>query len=510
MSTTASITIHESQFPDAVRRDLLASLRTRRVNHKFHYDSVKQTQKWLALHQAYSPTRNDADCRAIYENGFAAAAQKIQAKQVHVIGLGCGGGQKDTRLLKLLKSRDTDIFYTPCDVSTAMVLVACQAARAVLPEKNCFPFVCDLATADDLPEVFDRRITRHASRITTFFGMIPNFEPEHILPKLALLVRSRDFLLFSANLAPGKDCAAGLEKILSQYDNDLTRDWLMTFLLDLGVERGDGEPHFAIEDGGFDLKRIVAQFCFSRARQIKVGDESFQFCRGESIRLFFSYRYTPERVCKILAGHGLEICGQWIAESEEEGVFLVRRSGALPRHRHGLKYFHRLQHGSNARHLVGAEQIGFAQRGQHGKERLGAADFVAEKFKRVRQGVANREAEFAQPERVQENIHLMPHAHRAVPQIAVIETEARIQKYLLHAAAPGDFNLAREIIAHHRNGVGVQIKVADLADIPALHEANNHGGIVRGHHFEKFGCSRAAGEIQDVRAGFEARARDGG
>jgi len=51
--------------------------------------------------------------------------------------------------------------------------------------------------------------------------MIPNFEPEHILPKLALLVRSRDFLLFSANLAPGKDCAAGLEKILSQYGQRL-------------------------------------------------------------------------------------------------------------------------------------------------------------------------------------------------------------------------------------------------------------------------------------------------
>ena len=46
------------------------SLRTRRVNHKFHYDSVKQTQKWLALHQAYSPTRNDADCRAIYDKSF--------------------------------------------------------------------------------------------------------------------------------------------------------------------------------------------------------------------------------------------------------------------------------------------------------------------------------------------------------------------------------------------------------------------------------------------------------
>ncbi len=99
MSAAANVTIHRSQFPEAVRRDLLESLRAQRVNHKFHYDSVKQTQKWLALHQAYSPARKDADCRAIYEKGFAAAARNIKPRRVHVIGLGCGGGQKDTRLL---------------------------------------------------------------------------------------------------------------------------------------------------------------------------------------------------------------------------------------------------------------------------------------------------------------------------------------------------------------------------------------------------------------------------
>jgi hypothetical protein len=340
MSTTASITIHESQFPENVRRDLLASLRARRVNHKFHYDSVKQTQKWLALHQAYSPTRNDADCRAIYENGFAAAAEKIKAKQVHVIGLGCGGGQKDTRLLKLLERRDRDIFYTPCDVSTAMVLVARQAASAVVPEENCFPFVCDLVTVGELSEIIwdgcrvgdpyflgtaTRRPSRNDSRIVTFFGMIPNFEPEHILPKLASLIRTKDFLLFSANLAPGSHYAAGVKKILPQYDNTPTRDWLMTFLHDLGIEKSDGEPRFAIEDGGSNLKRVVAQFHFSRARQIKVDGECFKFRRGESIRLFFSYRYTPERVCKMLAEYDLEVCDQWIAKSGEEGVFLCRR-----------------------------------------------------------------------------------------------------------------------------------------------------------------------------------------
>jgi hypothetical protein len=186
--------------------------------------------------------------------------------------------------------------------------------------------VCDLATADDLPAALASRFTPHASRLTTFFGMIPNFEPQIILPKLASLVRSENFLLFSANLAPGKNYAAGLKKVLPQYDNPLTRDWLMTFLLDLGVEHDDGELSFKIEnDRANGLKRIMACFYFTRSRQIEVDGERFDFRAGTNIRLFFSYRYTPERVCQVLACHGLEVCGQWITRSEEEGVFLVGR-----------------------------------------------------------------------------------------------------------------------------------------------------------------------------------------
>jgi L-histidine Nalpha-methyltransferase len=328
---TANISTHESQFPENIRRDLLKSLRSQKINHKFHYDSVKQTQKWLALHQIYSPTRNDENCRAIYEKASEAAAVKIKPKGVHVIGLGSGGGQKDTRLLKLLKARGKEIFYTPCDVSTAMVLVARQAALAVLPDKNCFPFVCDLATADELDKFL---VTRHPSprhaeaqrrRLVTFLGMIPNFEPQDILPKLVSLIRPKDFLLFSANLAPGKNYAAGVKKVLPQYDNPPTRDWLMTFLLDLGIGKNDGQLKFTIETGGFGLKRIVARFHFNRARWIEIEDNRFDFAAGDSIRLFFSYRYTPDRVRRQLGRNGLEVLGQWITQSEEEGVFLCRR-----------------------------------------------------------------------------------------------------------------------------------------------------------------------------------------
>jgi uncharacterized SAM-dependent methyltransferase len=74
-----------------------------------------------------------------------------------------------------------------------------------------------------------------------------------------------------------------------------------------------------------ELKRIVADFHFTRRCRIIVANEVFDFRAGESIRLFFSYRYTPERVCKVLAHFSLEVCDQWITRSEEEGVFLVER-----------------------------------------------------------------------------------------------------------------------------------------------------------------------------------------
>ncbi len=328
MSSTAHVIIHASQFPERVRHDLLTALRTRQVNHKFHYDSVKQTNQWLALHQAHSPSRNDADCAATYDRAFARAVAPIASQAIHVLGLGCGGGQKDTRLLKLLRAAGKEISYTPCDVAVAMTLVARQTALAVVPAEKCFPLVCDLATADDWPEIFARHGPPGVARLITCFGMIPNFEPGDILPKLAALIRPEDFLLFSANLAPGRDYAAGIQTILPQYDNALTRDWLLTFLLDLGVERGDGELRFGIEEtaSGAGLKRVVARFHFTRARQIRVENERFTFSAGDAIQLFFSYRYTPTLVRRALANCGLSIQAEWITMSGEEGVFLVKRS----------------------------------------------------------------------------------------------------------------------------------------------------------------------------------------
>jgi uncharacterized SAM-dependent methyltransferase len=187
--------------------------------------------------------------------------------------------------------------------------------------------VCDFAAAEDLPAAIDDLSPGGVARLFTFFGMIPNFEPGSILPRLASVLRPGDALLFSANLAPGSDYAEGVKGILPLYDNALTRDWLLTFLLDLGVAREDGVMRFGMTDdpAGSGLKRVEASFDFSRRREVRIEAEQLVFEPGETIRLFFSYRYTPARARALLGAHGLEVLDEWITRSGEEGVFLAAR-----------------------------------------------------------------------------------------------------------------------------------------------------------------------------------------
>ena len=65
-----------------------------------------------------------------------------------------------------------------------------------------------------------------------------------------------------------------------------------------------------------------------------------------------------------------------------------------------LTHLHGLQDSAHAGHFVGAEEVGFAESGQDGEERLGATDFLAEIVEGMGQGVADGAAEGAQAESV--------------------------------------------------------------------------------------------------------------
>ena len=326
MNDIVNVAVHSSQFPENVRRDLMVSLRSRKIAHKFHYDSVKQAQQWLALHRQFSPWLKDRSYSEIYDSGFAAAANQFRGKRAQVMALCCGDGRKDARLLSFLRRRNKEISYLPCDGSLPLVLLARNAALKFVPVNQCQPFVCDLQNTQDLSACFSKLAWANAPRLVTFFGAIPNFEPDLILPRLSALLRKNDWLLMSANLAPGDNYEAGLRRILPQYDNPATRDWLGTFLWDLGVSAKAGRWKTVLEKTRNSLQRVGIYFVVEKPISIQVMGEDFKFRKGESIRVFFSYRYSVELLENTLARHGLQISDGWISDSREEGIFLCRKT----------------------------------------------------------------------------------------------------------------------------------------------------------------------------------------
>jgi L-histidine Nalpha-methyltransferase len=335
------LAIHPSVFLEKVQADLRASLRTREIRHKFHYESYKQAQKWLDVHEAWSPARHDPECLALYESAFDWLAnryggtshtspKKTSPPAVHVLGLGCGGGQKEALLLQRLQAAGCTTHYTAVDVSVPLLMTAWL--RAAPFANSTAGLVCDFETADDLHHARGEQLWRdelhesHKSsrRLFTFFGMMPNSEPGVILPRLQKLLRPDDAVALSANLAPGPDYLQGVKRVFPQYDNRETAAWLLTFLYDLGVEPDDGTINFSIEESA-GLLRIRADFHFTKPRSLKVGPETIEFAAGERVRLFYSYRYTPERLKAALSKYGLEIIEEWITASGEEGIFIATR-----------------------------------------------------------------------------------------------------------------------------------------------------------------------------------------
>ncbi len=327
------VLIHPSQFPAAVEAALVASLNTRRMNHAFHYQSPKQTRRWLRLHEAYSPARRDESADLSYHMAVEKAAAELgDAQAVDVLSLGCGGGQKDVAILRsLLRGpHPCDAAYLPSDVSVGLTLVARDAARADagLAPEACRPLVLDLETVADWNAAFGEVLRPGARRIVAFFGMMPNFPPGRVLSRLAGLIGPNDLLLVSANLAPGTDYAAGVREVLPLYENALTAEWLQTSLLDLGAERGDGRVEFQLADcpEGSGLIRIEADYVFERSCVLATAGREWCFKPGDRFGLFYSYRHTPERVAAQFAEVGLAVSAQWTNDGGDEGVFLLRRT----------------------------------------------------------------------------------------------------------------------------------------------------------------------------------------
>jgi hypothetical protein len=151
---------------------------------------------------------------------------------------------------------------------------------------------------------------------------MPNVEPLAIGARLASLSCEHGMLIVGANLVPELNYEQATHDILGQYDNDETRGWLSLLLMDCGFESGDGKITFSVESaaGLPGLLQIVAQFRLEKARTIELAGAPIKFAAGETLRLFFSNRYTPALLRRVFELNNLKILNEWVSVEGDEGI----------------------------------------------------------------------------------------------------------------------------------------------------------------------------------------------
>ena len=322
------LTFHESQYPEQVALQCRQGLRARQLPGRLLYDSPAQAQRWLAYHQAYSPSRTEPELLALYERSFQAALAALPRRPLHYVSLGCGGGTKDALFVRRALDRGSALHVSPTDTSAALVLETMLRLQASFPALSASPLVVDLAAEPDLAPWLAQQEANGATRVFGCFGIIPNFDHTALLAYLRRLLRPDDLLLLSANLSPGPYGSAAAQRILPQYDNPLAHAWFTGLLDSLGFAASDlrlsvrARP---LRDDGH-VWRIQADAHVLQDVRLALYEESFDFREGGVLEVFFSNRFTPAAMPQVLNDAGFNVRQTWVLDSQEEGIYLCRRS----------------------------------------------------------------------------------------------------------------------------------------------------------------------------------------
>lgn len=240
-SVARSVWVHPSRWPDAVLAARRTQIQAGVLPSEFLYDSAGASARWLAVHEAHSPTRTEASVQRIYP-------QLMDDLRSHRppetwVSLGCGGGQKDRAVLQALRGAPL----------TRVLAVDSSLWLALRSQDALKSFGASEAWVVDLegrvaPEALG--IGPEESTWVTAFGLAPNFEPEHFATLLRAFAAPDRPVLLSVNASaegPGSPSGA---RILSQYDNEETRAWIGGGLFELGLPKDGFELEFTLEETG--------------------------------------------------------------------------------------------------------------------------------------------------------------------------------------------------------------------------------------------------------------------
>lgn len=314
------VVVHESVHPEALAAELRDGLASGEVATRQHYLSARQARLWREIATAFSPARDEADGARAYDAVNGLVADRVAGEGAHVVGLGCGDGAKERRLLDALAGTGP-LTATPVDVSLPLVQVAADRLAGAAGTALGRPVVCDLGlAAADLPAMVGQA---PGPRVVTLYGILPGMEAFAAMAAALSLLRPGDLLAVSANLLPEGD--GSLEAITAQYDNQQTRSWLGALIEDAGLRPEQADVRVGeLSDPGTGAVAAVGAWLEPR-EEIEVALEAgeVRLEPDSPVRLLRSARHTPEGLEAIVLAAGLELLATEVSPTGEEGVALA-------------------------------------------------------------------------------------------------------------------------------------------------------------------------------------------
>jgi len=257
---------------------------------------------WKKVHLSCSPFLHRTELQRLHCLPSTRIRKHFGRESYSLLALGCADGTKESLLLKKLP-KPTSLLALDTNLSLAR-----RAARR-LPAFQKSAQRADLTSSLSL-QVLSSRLSPHPTLIT-LFGVLPNLKPLPLLRSIRRFMKKDDLLLFSANLAPGTKGRLGAIRVLPQYDNPPTREWLETAVGQLRPRLPKGRLEFGIfsDPKQNSLARIEARWISQR----------------KTFTVFSSRRPTSSQVETWIRTTQLRKLACYLDPLGEEGVWLVTR-----------------------------------------------------------------------------------------------------------------------------------------------------------------------------------------
>jgi dimethylhistidine N-methyltransferase len=241
-----------------------------------------------------------------------------------LIEYGSGSSVKTRLLLDALKD---PVAYVPVDISRRHLQQSAEELSVVYPLIEVLPVCADFTADFDLP-IPDRAPTH--SEVYFPGSTIGNFQP----PDAAMLLDHFATLCGTGGgLLIGIDLKKDVETIEAAYNDrqGVTAEFNLNLLRRINCELGadfalDQFRHQAIYD---ECDGRIEMYLISQCDQsVRIGDETFEFRRGEHVCTEYSHKYAMDEFEQIAAAAGLCLRHEWTDDRRFFAVLYFENRGA--------------------------------------------------------------------------------------------------------------------------------------------------------------------------------------